>query len=74
MIGGNVSYINEGYIILRIDELETRGILKFKIDGTPGDIYGYKLDPNDIDSNIIIQLNRQEKIYCNNAVQMFIIR
>ena len=69
---GNISNISNGYVILRSGELESRGVLPFGADNQ--NLYSYKIDYNDPQTNIILQLIPQERIYDNGAVQSYVIR
>ncbi len=69
---GNISNIANGYLILRSGELESRGVLPFGANDK--NLYSYKIDHNDPQTNITLQLIPQDRIYDNGAVQSFVIQ
>ncbi len=72
LTGGNITYIGSGYVILRSGELENRGMLLFS--SVKNVLYSYKIDINNSTSNIILQLNPEERIYDDGAVQSYVIQ
>jgi hypothetical protein len=73
LLDANTTNLGNGYVVLRLGELESRGILQFGLNGDVV-LYAYHIDPNDPQSNIILQLNQQERIYDNGVVQSFVIQ
>jgi hypothetical protein len=71
LFDGNISKLGSGYVVLRLGELESRGILQFGVNDMA--LYAYHIDPNDPQSNIILQLMPEEKVYDNGVVQSFVI-
>ena len=71
LLDGNISKLGSGYVVLRLGELESRGILQFGVNDMT--LYAYHIDPNDPQSNIILQLMPEEKVYDNGVVQSFVI-
>jgi hypothetical protein len=70
LTNGTISKLNSGYVVLRVGELDSRGVLQFA-RGTAANLYSYKIDLNDPQSNIILQLLPDEKLYDNGDVQSF---
>jgi hypothetical protein len=68
---GNTSSLNNCYVVLRLGELESRGVLQFGTDPVP--LFSYSIDPNDPGSNIILQLAPESRVYDNGVVQTFLI-
>jgi hypothetical protein len=71
--GGDLSYITNGYIFLRIAELERKTALTLSHTGRVQTSYRYQIDPSDPDSNIIVALENKGKIYTNNNVFVFFV-
>jgi hypothetical protein len=73
LTGGDISYIQNGYLILRIGELERKKALTFMIGGPGASSYRYSLDPLDAKSNIVVNLEPDDRMYNNGYVQIFLI-
>lgn len=70
----NTSLINEGYFLLRREELESRGQLVFLTGTTIGfwpEPYTYRADHA---SSIEVMLEERDKIFDNNAVQIYYLQ
>ena len=70
---GDISYIRNGYLILRIGELNRKGALSFYLTGAARSAYRYSIDPLDSKSDIQANLEIQNKIYDDVYVQIFTI-
>jgi uncharacterized membrane protein len=67
----NISYIQSGYVLIRVGELQRRGSLSFWDEVTS--VYRYHIDPADPQSNILVSLSTEDVIYNNGDVQTYII-
>lgn len=70
---GDISYIDSGYIVLRIEELNKKGGLSFSSLGNTLETYRYQRDPFDPEHDIIENTKTGNCIYNNAAVKSFII-
>ena len=66
LTSGKTSYIQEGYVILRVNELYSKGSLEFS-DGP------YSLSETPTYANIVFNLQREGAIYDNRAIKIYII-
>lgn len=73
LTSGNTTYISEGYVILRIDELVTTDTLALSSDGSIDADAPYRLSDQPDDTNILHQLDRECAIYNNGAVEIFLM-
>lgn len=71
--GGDISYMNHGYLILRIGEFNRRRCLLFSPHGSTSIIYRYKKQILNSKANIITNLIFKNKIYCNGDVDISLI-
>jgi uncharacterized membrane protein len=71
--GGDIRYINEGYLVLRIAELQRKQGLTFSPDGFGADTYRYQIDSSNAESNIVTNLASTSRVYSNESVQIFYI-
>ena len=73
LTGGNITYIEEGYIIFRINELLTMDTLKFSSGGRVSADLDYNLSDQPDDTNIILQLDKESAIFDNGAVKAYLV-
>lgn len=73
LTGGNISYIDEGYVIFRNEALKNLDVLIFSPNGQVGSNYPYHLSEQSHESNIILNLKEQGLSYNNGAVWISII-
>ena len=71
--GGDISYIQQGYLLLRIGELQRKKALTFLATGWSDSSYRYSIDPLNPSSDILINLEPITRIYDNSYVQVFVI-
>jgi uncharacterized membrane protein len=74
IMGGDVSELNSGYLVLRIAELKRRNALTFSVDGKGRTTYRYTMDPSAAGNNIILNLESKDEIFNNGIVQIFNLR
>jgi hypothetical protein len=74
LIGGNIDYIKQGYIVLRVSELIKRGGLMFSPDGSILKCYTYRRDPSKPEEDIMYSLSSKNKIYNNGNVIICLIQ
>jgi hypothetical protein len=70
---GDISYIHNGYLVLRSAELERKHALTFSPDGFGATSYRYKIDPLNPENNIIATTAAKNRVYSNGNVQVFAI-
>jgi hypothetical protein len=73
LTGGDASYIQEGYINLRVAELNRKTALSFSPDGRGREIQRYKIDPSHPEQNIFNSLTSRNRVYSNGDVQVFAV-
>jgi hypothetical protein len=73
-MGGDISYIRNGYLILRTGELERKSALTFYHAGSTKSSYRYSINPLDKSSNILLNLEPKDKIYDDGYVQIFVMQ
>jgi len=67
---GDISYIQNGYLILRAEELQRKKALTFSPDGYGTNSYRYFLDQLNPQQNILTNLSAKNLIYSNGDVQI----
>jgi hypothetical protein len=73
LMGGNIGYIEAGYVVLRSEEMAKRGGLTFSDTGSISQINRYHIDSTNPDTNILSNLKRQDTIYNNGSVQTYLV-
>lgn len=71
--GGDISYIRNGYLLLRNAELQRKHALTFSPDGFGAETYRYRLDPAQPELDIITNTASKDRIYTNGSVSIFAI-
>jgi uncharacterized membrane protein len=71
--GGDIGYISNGYLTLRIGELERKSALTFSSGETGSGSFRYRVDPTNPGSNIIINSESKDKVYSDSKVFIFFI-
>jgi len=69
--GPDISYIQNGYLLLRVGELQRRGVLTF--NDAERRNYRYRVDSSNPESDIRLSLLPEDKIYCSDKVQTYIL-
>lgn len=69
----NINYIEEGYVILRVEELQEKDGLSFSHSGDTFQLYRYKIDSLNSENDIQTSLNNKDNIYSNGKVRLFLI-
>jgi uncharacterized membrane protein len=72
LMGGDTSYIREGYILLRFGELQRKKALTFTSTESSKSGYRYKIDSQDTQSDILVNLRSRDRIYSDGYVAIFL--
>jgi len=72
---GDINYIDRGYLILRISEMERKKSLTFSVNGRVDTAYFYRYYPDIVtpDQNIQLNLEYKNKIIDDLDVQIYLI-
>jgi hypothetical protein len=71
---GDISYIDSGYLLLRVGELERKKSLSFSLLGGQEEKgYRYSINLSEPKENILLNLVNKNLIYIDNGVQLYII-
>ena len=73
LTGGNITYIEEGYVIFRINELLTTDTLMFSSSGWISQDVRYNLSVQPDDTNIILYLDKECAVFNNGAVKVHLV-
>lgn len=71
---GDVQSLENGYLILRIGELQKTGGLWFTFTGYNGQTFKYDLAKANENDNIITGLSFQNRIYCSKDIEVSLLR
>jgi hypothetical protein len=70
---GDISYIQNGYLILRVAELARKKALTFSPDGRGRQLFRYHPDPVSPELDILKNLSFENKIYGSADIQIFMV-
>lgn len=68
---GDISYIKEGYLVLRTGELQKSGGLEFSFEGSVDVFYRYHLSQSNSPTDILNSLSVKDCVYSNSDVRLF---
>lgn len=69
--GGDISYIQNGYLVFREREMERKKALTFSVDGFGMTSYRYHLEDSETELNNTANLGSRDRIYSDGSVRIF---